>query len=155
MNRKVLAVAIALAVGAGASSFEASAQVKPETLVKQRQAAMTLQSKYFGPIGAMVQGKMPWDAAVVTRNAGYLEVLSKMPWDGFQPSTVDVKGKNDAKPEIYKEMDKFKAAYEKFEVEAAKLAVAARAGDQGAVKTAFGEVGKTCKGCHDDFQVKH
>ncbi len=151
MKRKMLMAALALAVGAGAS-FQASAQVKPEVLVKQRQAAMTLQGKYFGPIGAMVQGKAPWDAAVVARNAAYLEVLAKMPWDGFQASTADLK--SDAKPEIYKEMDKFKSIYEKFEADAVKLAAAAKSGDQGAVKAAFGEVGKSCKGCHDDYKVK-
>lgn len=154
MKKKVLMGAIALALGAGAS-LQAAAQVKPETLVKQRQAAMTLQGKYFGPIGAMVQGKMPWDAAVVTRNAGYLEVLTKMPWDGFQPATADVKDHNDAKPEIYKDGEKFRSAAQKLETEAGKLAAAARAGDQNMVKAAFGEVGKACKACHDDFRVKH
>ena len=152
MKKKVLMGAIALAIGAGVS-LQASAQVKPETLVKQRQAVMTLQGKYFGPIGAMVQGKMPWDAAVVARNAGYLEALSKMPWDGFQPATAEVKDTN-AKPEIYKEFEKFRAESQKLETEMAKLAAAARSGDQNAVKTAFGEVGKACKSCHDDFQVK-
>lgn len=151
MKRKMVMAALALAVGAGAA-FQASAQAKPEVLVKQRQAAMALQGKYFGPIGAMVQGKAPWDAAVVARNAAYLEVLAKMPWDGFQASTADLK--SDAKPEIYKEMDKFKSIYEKFEADAVKLAAAAKSGDQGAVKAAFGEVGKSCKGCHDDFRVK-
>ncbi len=151
MKRKMVLAALALAVGAGAS-FQASAQAKPEVLVKQRQAAMALQGKYFGPIGAMVQGKAPWDAAVVARNAAYLEVLAKMPWDGFQAGTADIK--SDAKPEIYKEMDKFKSIYEKFEADATKLAAAAKSGDQGAVKAAFGEVGKSCKACHDDYRVK-
>ena len=152
MKNKVLMAALTLAMGAGWAS-QASAQVKPETLVKQRQAAMALQGKYFGPIGAMVQGKMPWDAAVVTRNATFLEQLSKMPWDGFQASTADVKD-NDAKPEIYKDPAKFKAEADKLETEMTKLAAAARSGDQNAVKAAFGEVGKACKSCHDDFRVK-
>lgn len=152
MKKKVLMGAIALALGAGAA-WQASAQVKPETLVKQRQAVMTLQAKYSGPIGAMVQGKIPWDAAVITRNSGYLEVLTKMPWDGFQASTANVKD-TDAKPEIYKDTEKFRSASQKLETEAAKLAAAARSGDQNAVKAAFGDVGKACKACHDDFRVK-
>ena len=151
MKNKMLLAGLALALGAGIS-FQASAQVKPETLVKQRQAAMTLQGKYIGPIGAMMQGKMPYDAAVVARNAAYLEVLTKMPWDGFQASTADVK--SNAKPEVLKETDKFHKASEALETAAAKLSAAAKSGDQGAVKTAFGDVGKACKGCHDDFQVQ-
>src|SRR3954467_5842354 len=152
MKNKKLLAAIAISTGA-VWSFQASAQVKPETLVKQRQAAMTLQGKYFGPIGAMVQGKAPYDAAIVTRNAGYLEALSKMPWDGFHESTASVKD-TDAKPEIYKNTDKFRSESQKLETEAAKLAAAAKSGDQAAVKTAFGDVAQACKACHDDFRVK-
>lgn len=152
MNSKLVVAALSLVFGAS-WSLQAGAQVKPETLVKQRQAAMTLQGKYFGPIGAMVQGKVPYDAAIVTRNAGYLEALSKMPWDGFQASTMEVKD-TAAKPEIYKEMDKFQAAYEKLQTETTKLSVAAKSADQGAVKAAWGDVAKACKACHDDYQVK-
>src|SRR6476620_52607 len=83
---------IALAVVLGAlCSLPAHSQIKPETAVKQRQSAMTLQGKYFYPIRAMAQGKASYDASVVTRNVGYLDALSKMPWDGFIASTKDVK----------------------------------------------------------------
>ena len=49
----------------------ASAQAKPETLVKQRQAVMTLHGKYFYPIRAMAQGKVPYDGAIVARNPAH------------------------------------------------------------------------------------
>ena len=98
---KKAAIAAIAALGLTVA-LDAAAQAKPEDLVKQRKAAFTLTAKYFGPIGAMVQGKAPYDAAIVTRNAGFLETLSKMPWDGFQASTADVK-ETRAKPEIYKE----------------------------------------------------
>jgi len=57
----------------------AVAQVKPEILVKQRQAAMTLQGKYFGQIGPMAQGAVQYDANIVARNAGFLAALSRCP----------------------------------------------------------------------------
>lgn len=147
---KKAAIAVIAALGFTAA-LDAAAQAKPEDLVKQRKAALTLTAKYFGPIGAMVQGKAPYDAAVVTRNAGYLEALSKMPWDGFQASTADVKDTR-AKPEIYREMDKFKAGADKMEAEIVKLAAAAKSGDQNAVKAAFGAVGQSCKACHDAYR---
>ena len=56
----------------GAIGGAALAQVKPEILVKQRQSAMTLIGKYFGPLGGMAQGKVPFDAKIVQRNAEYL-----------------------------------------------------------------------------------
>lgn len=147
---KKAAIAAIAALGLTVA-LDAAAQAKPEDLVKQRKAAFTLTAKYFGPIGAMVQGKAPYDAAIVTRNAGFLESLSKMPWDGFQASTADVK-ETRAKPEIYKEGDKFKASADKMQAEIVKLAAAAKSGDQNAVKAAFGAVGQSCKACHDAYR---
>lgn len=65
----------------------AFAQVKPEVLVEQRQGAMRLQGKYLYALLPMAQGKIPYDAGVVARNAGYLDVLTVMAWDGFDPAT--------------------------------------------------------------------
>jgi len=47
MKRSTTAVVVALALGVAAGAV--FAQAKPEQLVKQRQAVMTLQGKYFGP----------------------------------------------------------------------------------------------------------
>lgn len=151
MNRKLIAAALSFALGA-AFALSASAQVKPEILVKQRQAAMTLQGKYFGPMAGMAQGKVPYNAEVVARNAAYLAVLDKMPWDGFAASTEGVK--SHALPAVWKEADKFKAAQEKLQEEVAKLVAATKGGDEAAAKAAIGAVGKSCGGCHDHFREK-
>lgn len=145
----VAGVALTAAVGFASTAF---AQVKPEVLVKQRQAAMTLLGKYLGPIGAMMKGAAPYNADIVAVNATYLENLARMPWDGFQAGTSDVKSA--AKPEIYKDAAKFKAAAEALEAAVTRLGAAARAKDEAGVKAAFGGVGKACGGCHDDFRVK-
>jgi cytochrome c556 len=150
MKFKLVMAGLAFAAGAGLM-VGAQAQVKPETLVKQRQAAMTLQGKYFGPIGGMLKGNIPYNPEIVARNASYLEVLTKMAWDGFDPKTKDEKNTK-AKPEIYTQAEKFKAASERLQAETAKLAAAAKAGDQNAVRTAFGNVAKACNSCHDDFR---
>src|SRR5260370_1420034 len=68
MKRKLVAATVVVSVGA-AWLVTAVAQVKPEILVKQRQAAMTLQGKYFGPLAGMAQGKLPYDANIFQRNA--------------------------------------------------------------------------------------
>src|SRR5258706_8053854 len=148
MKKKILMAAIALALGA-VTSFQVAAQAKPDQLVKQRQSAMALIGWYFGPIGAMMRGDRPFDAAVVARNAGYLEVLSKMPPEGFQPSTKDEKTR--ARPEVWTDKPKFDKAMENMQGEIAKLNQVAKGGDQGAIKTQFGAVGKACGACHDDF----
>jgi len=140
------------AVFALAAPLSALAQAKPDTLVKQRQAAMTLIAKYFGPIGAMVNGKIPYNADVVARNATYVENLSQMPWDGFHEST---KGeKSAARPEVWSDPKKFQEAADRLQSEAVKLAAVARAKDEAGVKAQFGAVGKSCGACHDGFRVK-
>jgi cytochrome c556 len=151
MKKKMMMVAVALAIGSGAS-FQASAQAKPDQLVKQRQSAMSLIGWYFGPIGAMMRGDRPYDPAIVMRNADYLEVLSKMPPEGFQPSTKDEKTR--ARSEVWSDKGKFDKAMENMQAELGKFKQVAHGGDQGAVKAQFGAVGKACAACHDDFRVK-
>jgi cytochrome c556 len=140
--------ALALGVAAGA----VFAQAKPEVLVKQRQAVMTLQGKYFGPLAAMAQGKTPYNADVVKRNAGFLDNLSRMPWDGFDPSTKDVK--SNALPAVFNDTAKFKEAQSRLENETHKLYEVSERGDEAAVKAQIGAVGKACGGCHDNFRQK-
>lgn len=151
MRTKLLAAATAIAALGGAS-FEALAQAKPDVMVKQRQAAMVLQGKYLGPIGAMMKGAAPYNADVVAVNATFLENLARMPWDGFDPSTKGEKSK--AKPEVFTDTAKFKAAADLLETETAKLGAAARAKNEAGVRAAFGGVAKACGGCHDAFREK-
>jgi cytochrome c556 len=154
MKRKLMAAAVTLALGAGLVC-NAVAQVKPETLVKQRQAVMTLQGKYFGPLVAMAQGKAPYNADIVRRNAGFLDNLSRMPWDGFDPSTKDVKGiKTGALPAVFNEPDKFRQAADRLQQETSKLYEVSRSGDEAAVKDQVGAVLKACNACHDNFREK-
>jgi len=154
MSKKVWLAGLSLAVGMGYVAA-AHAQAKPEVLIKQRQAAMTLQGKYFGPLAAMAQGKAPYNKDTVARNAEFLSVLSRMPWDGFAESTKDEKTvKTAALPTIWKDADKFKQAQEHFEHEASKLAQVSKSGDEAAVKAQIGAVGKACGACHGDFREK-
>jgi cytochrome c556 len=151
MPKKTRFAALALVL-AGGCAFNAAAQVKPETLVDQRVAAMRLQGKYFFPLYAMAQGRTPYDAAIVARNAGYLDVLIKLAWDGFEPKTQDVKSR--ALPVIYSEPAKFKAAQDKMFAAMDKLVAAAKSGNEANVKAAVMDAGNACNDCHDTFRLK-
>jgi cytochrome c556 len=150
MKKVIIALlSLILCIGFAAAAFS---QMKPEVLVKQRQAAMTLQGKYFGPLAAMAQGKTPFNAEVVARNAGYLEVLTKMPWDGFQESTATVKSR--ALPAVFSESAKFKKDAEEMQAAVGKLVSVSKSKDEAAVKAAIGALGKACGACHDHFREK-
>jgi len=150
MKKSAVAAVAALALGVAAGTVYA--QAKPELLVKQRQAVMTLQGKYFGPMGAMAQGKAPYNPDIVRRNSAFLDNLSRMAWDGFDPSTKDIKSAT--LPAAYEQQAKFREAASRLENEASKLYQIAQSGDEAAVKAQIGAVGKTCGGCHNDFRQK-
>ena len=61
---------------------------------------------------------------------------------------------NRAKPEIWSDNAKFKAAAEKMQGEMAKLEAAAKTGSLDNIKAAVGGMGGACKACHDDFRAE-
>jgi cytochrome c556 len=144
---------LAVAAAAFALAVPAFAQfAKPEDAVKYRQSAMFIMGQHFGRIGAMVNGKAPYDPAAAETSARVVEEMSKLPWPGFEKSTDGLSKK--AKSEIWSEPAKFKQASEHLQSEAPKLASAAKAHNLDTLKAAFGETAKACKGCHDDFRNK-
>ena len=148
--RKHLIVAATLAVLGTSASAQSFA--KPEDAIKYRKASFTVTAAHFGRIGAMAQGKAPFDAKIAAESADIVASMSKLPWAGFGEGT-DM-GETKAKHEIWSQSAKFKEAAEKFQQEAAKLATAAKGGKEADVKAAFTATAGTCKACHDDFRSK-
>ena len=146
--RKLLAAALACGLLAAAPAYAQFA--KPEAAVKYRQSAFILMGTSFARLGAMVQGKAPFDAKVALDNAQIVEFMSHLPWQAFTPGT-DLPDSH-AKPAIWKEMDKFKADASKLQEMTPKLVAAARTGKLDDIKVVFGETAKTCKSCHDSFR---
>jgi cytochrome c556 len=152
MNQRLFSIGLALVLGAS-YTLTAFSQAKPETLVKQRQSAMTLQSKYFwGQLRPMAQGKIPYDANIVARNVVFLDALAKMPWDGFAPSTKDLK--TEALPAVFTDTAKFKESEDRLQSEVAKLVALSKGGDEAAVKAQILAVDKVCGSCHETFREK-
>jgi cytochrome c556 len=150
---KKIIVAAGVMVVLGAIAESAMAQAKPDQMVRQRQAAMTLIGKYWGPIAGMASGKVsPYNADVVSRNATYLENLAQMPWDGFHESTKGEKSR--ALPEVYTKKSDFDQLAQRLQSETQKLGQMARSKDEAGVKQQYAAVGKVCGACHDGFRAK-
>ena len=148
MKRLSLAI---LAVAGVVTALPAAAQfAKPEDAVKYRKAAFTVMAAHFGRVGAMVQGRVPFDAAAAQANIEIANSMAKLPFTAFGPGT-DV-GETRAKPNIWSDNAKFVAAANKMAEEMGKLNVAAKSGNLDQIKAAFGPVGGACKACHDDFR---
>ena len=151
MKMKLVLGSLVMVVGAGYGAA-VMAQAKPEILLKQRQAGMTLIGKYWGPIAGMPSGKAPYNAERVTTNAAYLEVLAKLPWDGFHENTKELK--SGALPAVFTDGAKFKQGAERLQTTTAQLAKVSKGGDEATVKAAIADVGKSCGGCHENFREK-
>lgn len=124
---------------------------RPDQAIKYRQSAMYVMNNHMGRLGAMVNGRVPFDAKVAADNGEVVAMVSKLPWVGFIPGT-DTGGNTKAKPEIWTEQAKFKEYGDKLVDDAAKLAAAAKTGNLDALKTAFNTTAATCKACHDAYQ---
>lgn len=144
---------VVLLAAVAASSVSAFAQfAKPEDAVKYRKAAFTVMGAHFGRLGAMAQGKVPFDAKAAAENADIAASMAKLPWAAFVDGSDS--GDTKAKPEIWKQSAKFKEAADKLQAESIKLAAAAHTGKEDAFKAAFTATAGTCKSCHDDFKAK-
>ena len=148
------ALSLTLALSAATLSLPAAAQfAKAEDAIKYRQSALTVLGQHFGRLGAMANGRAPFDAAVAAADADVIAVVAKLPWHAFGPGT-DTGRPTAARPEIWKEQDKFKQRSEAMQAEVAKLVPAAKSGNLDQLKAAFGPAAQSCKACHDDFRSR-
>ena len=145
------AVSLALAAAAFTLASPASAQfAKPEDAVKYRQSALFVMAQHFGRIGAMANGRAPYDAKAAVDNAEVVAEMAKLPWAGFVANTDGLSQK--AKAEIWKEQAKFKEHNEKLVGDTGRLLAAAKTNNLDNVKAAFTQTAATCKACHDNFR---
>jgi cytochrome c556 len=152
MKRLVLAPAMVAAVASLLAALPAAAQFqKPEDAVKYRKAAFTVMGTHFGRLGAMVQGRVPFDGAVAAANADVVASLSMLPYAGFVEGTSGTE-KGQAKANIWSERAKFDEGAKKMQEEVAKLAAAAKTNNLETLKAAFGNAAGTCKSCHDNYR---
>ncbi len=133
-------------------AMPASAQfAKAEDAIKYRQSSLFVMGQHFSRVGAMANGRVPFDAKVAAENAEVVAAMAKLPWAGFGPGT-DKGGNTKAKPEIWAEQAKFKDLSDKLVAETTKLSAAAKTGNIDNLKTAFGSAAASCKACHDAYR---
>ena len=87
---------LAVAAACTALALPAAAQfAKPEDAIKYRQSALFVMSQHFGRLGAMANGRVPYDAAAAAANAEVVADMAKLPGAGYAPAAVG----GTAKPE--------------------------------------------------------
>jgi cytochrome c556 len=144
-----LRIASLLASATLLASFSAQAQfAKPEDAVKYRQSALSVMGAHTGRLGAMVNGRVPFDAKVAQENADIIATLAKLPGAAFIAGS---EAGSKVKPAALSDA-KFKAGWDKLAADAGRLEVAAKSGNLDQIKAAFGTYAGNCKACHDEYR---
>jgi cytochrome c556 len=139
----------ALLMVAPALSF---AQNATERAIRTRQSAYFLMGQQLGQINAVIKGDLPFDQPVLKRKAQLLDSLGHLVQENY-PKGSD-RGSTKAKPEIWKELPRFKQLASDSHEETAKLSMAVESGNLDTIKAAYGATSKSCKACHDVFKAK-
>jgi cytochrome c556 len=148
----VVAAALAAVLGAGVVSSRAD---DAEAIIKQRRDAMKRQGDDLKAISDYAKGE--GDQATAQAKIDDLITLNPKIADLFVQGTGMDKfpGKTGAKPEIWKEWDKFKALPAGLKTEEEKLAAAIKTGDKAAVGAQLAQTGKNgCGACHTPYREK-
>ena len=148
------AAGIALVTMIGLGAAVGWAQDKAAA-VSARQAAMDQEGPSLRAILDYAGDKGTDQATAIAKAQELLAASDKLVtlWpDGT--SSTDMPGKSNAKPEVWQQMDKFKALYASQKSGEEKLLAALQKGDKAAVQAAVAEVGKNCSSCHGTYREK-
>lgn len=141
-----------------AVSLSATANVTVEDQIRYRQAGYQFLSWNMGKIKAqIIDGSVPFDAAQVQAAANAIAAIANSGMGAlYSPESVQGKApvKTRLKPEFFQNLEKAGQIGGQFVQAANTLASEAASGDQARIRKAFGDVGASCKACHDNFRAK-
>lgn len=124
---------------------------KALALMKQRHENMEKIGKAMKAAGRELKADTP-NLAIVRQSANTFATLAPRVPGWFPAGTGPDVGKTDAKAEIWQKPEDFKAKAAGFARAARSFQAAARGGDLNAIRTAQGDLGKSCKACHDLYR---
>ena len=156
-----LAEANATGTEAGIAIEEAAARTAGTPLQKEQALALMKErhenyekiGDAMKVVGRELKGDKP-DLARVRANADVIAALAPQVKTWFPQGTGPDVGKTDAKAEIWQKPDDFAAKAKDFEAAAAAFKTAAQGNDVAAIRAAQGNLGKSCKACHDLYREK-
>jgi len=150
-RRFAVSALIACCVVAGAAHAQGQPS-KGEQALKYRKAVYQAIAWNFGPMGAMAQGKAPFDAAEYVTRSGRVAALTPMLAESYSPETHGVSGSR-LKASMWTNRADFDAKMKTLVDRSAALAAVAKGGEEAKSKAAFFDVANACKACHDEYRA--
>jgi len=156
MNRFATIVCGIAVLGVMSAPSYAAKEDPVTKAVKARQGYMKVNAFNMGILAGMAKGETEYDAALAGAAANNLHLSSQMKNKAMWPmgsSNANESLKTEALPAIWEEGSKVGEKSKAFATAAEALAAVADQGlDQ--MKPKFAELGKACKGCHEDYREK-
>jgi len=157
LKLKSLAIAglTSVVLATGVSAF---AEDGPhDNAIKARQAMFQLYSFNIGLLSAMAKEKMPYDADIALEAANNLNAAANLGQSQFWPAgsddATDGNARTRALPKIWETYPDITEKAEALKTSVAALVPVAGNGLD-ALQGALGDVGASCKGCHDNFRAE-
>ena len=125
--------------------------------IKARQGEMQLRSFNAGPLFGMAKGEIDYDAALASSLAGNLKLMLDLDTSRHWPQGSDIDnymGDTTALPKIWTTYPEIGKYGKKYAIAVNELAAVAGDGVD-ALKSKVSALGKSCKGCHDEFREKN
>lgn len=123
----------------------------PDGEIKYRKAVMKAIGGHMGGIVGIVKKETGNKANLMVHAQG-MAALSNITGSIF-PEGSDF-GETGTLPAVWEKPTEFANAVKMFQDAAAGLEQAAQSGDMAKIGPAFGELGKSCKNCHENFREK-
>ncbi|MEM9502003.1 MAG: cytochrome c [Pseudomonadota bacterium] len=159
LSQRTLAAA-ACATLLSACGSEAPSETGTEATATDEPAIIEVRQANFEEIGdafKAIRGQLEAgssDFAVIENAASTINANAQKIGDHFPEGTgLDAGYDTESLATIWEKPEEFTAAHEKLIETSDGLIAAAQSSDAAAVGAQVGELGKSCKGCHDQFRV--
>ena len=140
----VLTAGILTACGGCAGAGSAKGPISEE-----RTTAFKTMMPEYSSMGKMVKGDETYNVDQFKAAAATFSENARKPFDHF---ASDPQGNGDSLPSVWEKPAEFNAERDKFLAAVDDLNAKAQAGNLEEIKVAYGNVGASCKSCHDAFR---
>ncbi|MBX2830102.1 MAG: cytochrome c [Rhodospirillales bacterium] len=120
--------------------------------VENRKMLMDGIGGAMGTLGCYLKGKCELPEPVLRNLANGIAFAAAAAPSAFEAKTMDASVKTTATDNVWTDWADFSGRFPA--LKDAALAMAAVAGDKSAMGAAMGDLGKSCKGCHDTYRSK-
>jgi cytochrome c556 len=151
-----LAGAILLTLPAVGQNAAPAAPSQARQAVETRKAVFHLIGANFRPLGAVLKGEKPYDAAEAEKRIARLVFLTELLDEAFPDFSNVGLPDSKTKADAWTSKDDFAKKTKEFKENSAALQKvnAAEKAQSEAFKSALSAVAQNCKGCHDTYKEK-